>query len=854
MPILIALVVIGLTCVCQYFTERTGSFGFFNRLSWITYDWRVRFATRFDFPVYTNFAGVFIDDIAIKRMHDGDTVTEMRKAGDNADDAFIWPWPRLVYGRIVRELSAQGARAIGFDILFDQRYPDNYTVAMPDGSRMGSDEFFSFQLARAGNVALAADLSVGDERRSDPNPPSSVLTPEQADPGGPAQTNKTVGKYTVPSELFLTNCWRMGNIYANLDSGVLRRAKAYVNMPPIRIWHPSVKDYARAVDLDLDSAIIDTNGIAFRQRGTDDIIPLPLLENGGVDMEEIGEDPVPDPVPAYLMIQEKVWHLGIVLAARELGLDLDHPTIEEGRITLKGPGDVKRVIPVDEDGYFFIDWAITWDSLRAQTKFMDSVESLLIQDAGRMNNNPGSNELYKDKLVVIGSVGSGNNVSDMGATPLEDRTLLVTKHFNVANSVIMDRFVQRHSYGVQMACILFLGIVSATLTWRLRAFTALLGMISVLAIYVVAGVFAYVEHRYWFPFILPVFGAVVTYGGMVTYRVVFEQREQRRVKSMFSKLVSPNVVNELLESESIHLGGARREITVFFADVRGFTSMTDVNQAKAETYVREHGLTGAEADVVYDRQARDTLETVNLYLATIADVIKKHAGTLDKYMGDCVMAFWGAPTPNDQHALCCVRAAIDAQRAMYDLRVERFAENKRRELENEDRRAAGQEPLPMLPLLDLGTGINSGVAIVGLMGSDAHIVNYTVFGREVNLASRLEGVSGRGRIIIGEATHRELCRDDPALAAQCAELAPVTVKGITQPVRIFEVPWKIKGTGTGSGTGSNTGTGAGSAGASAAPAPAPVPKAGTPNTDPAGVSGKNPGNAPAPDSAIARGT
>jgi class 3 adenylate cyclase len=79
---------------------------------------------------------------------------------------------------------------------------------------------------------------------------------------------------------------------------------------------------------------------------------------------------------------------------------------------------------------------------------------------------------------------------------------------------------------------------------------------------------------------------------------------------------------------------------------------------------------------------------------------------------------------------------------------------------------------------------------VGLMGSDAHILNYTVFGREVNLASRLEGISGRGRIIIGEATPRELMRDDPALAATCVEQPPTTPKGFQKPVKIFEVPWK----------------------------------------------------------------
>lgn len=286
---------------------------------------------------------------------------------------------------------------------------------------------------------------------------------------------------------------------------------------------------------------------------------------------------------------------------------------------------------------------------------------------------------------------------------------------------------------------------------------------------------------------------IVQYGLLVAYRVVFEQREQRRVKGIFSKVVSPNVTKELLGRESLSLSGERAEVTVLFADVRGFTELTDKTQEQVTEYIRENNLTGEAAEAAQNESARETLNTVNAYLALVADVVKKHDGTLDKYIGDCVMAFWGAPTPQPNHAASCVRAAVEAQRAILDFNAQRTRENREREIENTARSSAGLPPKPMLPTLSLGTGINTGVVTVGLMGSNDHILNYTIFGREVNLASRLEGVSGHGRIVIGEGTYAALQREDPTLAKSCLELEPTKPKGFQKPVRNFEVPWQTGG-------------------------------------------------------------
>ncbi len=665
-PVILAVLV--LTFVCGV---RLLRLDFFERLERMTYDLRTRAALHFPAPAATNLAFVSIEETSIAAVKSG-------KLGYH----YGLYWPRQVYGRLVEELSAQGAKTVAFDVLFGELRHDHPPVQMADGSLMESDDFFALQMRRAGNVLLAVEPEL------------------------------------VPPDLFLTNALAPGDISTERDSdGVLRRVRAFDNLG--------------------------------------------------------------------------VWDMGIVLAALELNLDLAHPDLDlaHGRITLHGANGVKRVIPVDRDGYFCIDWRLKVNDphlLRAP------IENLLLQDKLRLlDRTNGLLDDFRGKLVVVGSVAQGNDLTDRGATPLEKDTLLVSKHWNVANSVITGQFIRRASLPMEFAMIIFLGALTAFLTWQLRAFSALGGAILLAVVYTAIAFFVFVKFRCWLPLVFPIAGAMlVEHVSLVTYRVVFEEREQRRVRSVFSKIVSPEVMNELLGAEKLSLGGARREVTIFFADVRGFTTLTDEMQQGVADFIRDHQLEADVAEMCIEESARETLETVNLYLATVADAVKKHGGTLDKYIGDCVMAFWGAPTPNERHASDCVWAAIDAQRGIHDLNEKRSAQNNARETENRARLSAGLPPKPPLRALQLGTGINTGLATVGLMGSDAHILNYTVFGREVNLASRLESVSGSGRIIISDMTYNHLLREDPALASTCIEMFPVTVKGIRDAVRIYEVPWQ----------------------------------------------------------------
>lgn len=483
----------------------------------------------------------------------------------------------------------------------------------------------------------------------------------------------------------------------------------------------------------------------------------------------------------------RLWHLGLELAARHLNLDLEHAVVGPRNLRIPGPQGIERTVPLDEDGLFLVDWSLKWNDPRITKAAFDE---LLEFDDLRQQGGVALESALQDKLVVVGSLGTGSNVSDVGGTPVERETFLVSQHWNVANALLTERFIRPASLATEVVLVILLGAVAAFLTLRLRAWVATGAVVALSALYVGLAVVVFVNWRWWLPVASPVGGALfMTHVAMVTSLAAFESRERRHLKALFSRMVAPEVVEELLGRRELSLGGALRPVTVFFADIRGFTRLTDENLRRAQEYLQERRVEGAAAAAYLELNAAETLASVNVYLATVADLVKQHGGTLDKYIGDCVMAFWGAPLAREEHARDCVRAAVEAQRAIQRLNIARAETLRRVETENQTRLATGEPPLPLPGLLTLGTGINTGVATVGLMGSGTH-VNYTVFGREVNLASRLEGVSGHGRIIISDSTFRELLRWDPPLARACKPLEPVSVKGIAKPIQIYEVPWQ----------------------------------------------------------------
>lgn len=727
-PLLITAAILGACAIVRWFQP-----DFLSRLENATYDLRARAAAAAHPQVASNLAFVWFDEETVRAVKRGDFGYR-----------FGLYWPRQVYGRVVSELAQRGAGTVAFDVVFGELRHDHAVVGFVGGTTLESDDFFAREMRRAGNIILAT-------------------TPDIELP-----------------DLFRTNAAALGDITTDRDSdGVLRRVKAFRDVPR---WHPLLLR-AQAVPefgIDLSRARLLPGKLLLPRTGVEDI-EIPLDAEGSFAVADFTAAPPPGmPARAKPFQLERRWHMGVVLAAHALGIDLERAEVDlgAGKITLRGTNETRRVLPVDRDGFFLVDWSMTPAHPALMRRPM---HSLLAAEHARLLGQPVPDHgEWRDKLVIVGSaVAGGSDLTDRGATPLQEDTLLVSKHWNVASSVITGRFVRVLSREQETLLLAGLGALVALLTLRLPVRLAAGAVLVLWGAWAAAAFVLHVHGRVWLPLVLPSLALFAIHGGLVTWRVVFEQAERRRVKSVFSKIVSPNVVNELLGAEKLSLGGARREVTILFADLRGFTEFTDVAQQRAEREARDRALTGAAAEEYFAGQSRETLAAINLYLGVVADAVKRFDGTLDKYIGDCVMAFWGAPTVNPRHAVSCVRAAVAAQQAVHDLNRRRAAASGR---------AAGKAEPP--PLLELGTGINTGIATVGLMGSDAHIVNYTVFGREVNLASRLETVSGRGRIIISAATFSHLRRHDPGLAAACRRLPDVEVKGIRGPVEIYEVPWR----------------------------------------------------------------
>ena len=345
---------------------------------------------------------------------------------------------------------------------------------------------------------------------------------------------------------------------------------------------------------------------------------------------------------------------------------------------------------------------------------------------------------FKDKIVFVGVTAAG--LFDVFETPFAGGLMPgIQIHASVADDFLSNRFMRPESRTVRIALIvtfaLLIGIIAAVLPawWAAALFAA------------IVTAFAFVATRqfaagHWINITQPTLASSLALFGGVGYQYFFEGREKRKMKRLFGQYVSKDVYEQLVANPDLaRLGGQRRQMTVLFSDIRGFTTVSEKGQPE------------------------DIVATLNEYFTRMVEIVFAHKGTLDKFVGDMVMALFGAPLDDPNHAEHAVDAALEMIRELNRL--------------NEKWTAEGR------PALDIGIGISTGPMIAGNIGSEA-IMSYTVIGDAVNLGARLESLNKEygTRIIISEATRGALPN-----RYVFRPLGDVVVKGKTRPVAIFEV-------------------------------------------------------------------
>ncbi len=397
--------------------------------------------------------------------------------------------------------------------------------------------------------------------------------------------------------------------------------------------------------------------------------------------------------------------------------DLDFLEIGEGAHPLK--------IPVDEELAALIPYRGKQGSFR------------YVSIADVLHGRLAVNQL-KDKIVLVGTTSPG--LMDMRSTPVSEVYAGVEIHANMIGGILDQNLKQQPSYmlGAEVIWLILMGLTLSVLLPWLAPMRAIL--LSVLGFGLTYGV----SWMIWqgADFVLPIANSlvliVVLFALNMSFGYFVESRTKRQITGLFGQYVPSELVDEMSKNPaSVSMQGESREMSILFSDVRGFTSISE-------------GLDPKELSLL-----------MNEFLSPLSRVVYKHRGTIDKYMGDCIMAFWGAPLNDAQHARHAILAGLEMQAKLDELRPQFIARG--------------------WPEIKVGVGVNTGQVSVGNMGSDVRVA-YTVMGDEVNLASRLEGITKQYGVgfIVGENT-RNAAND-----FVYRELDYVRVKGKDKPIAIYE--------------------------------------------------------------------
>ena len=486
--------------------------------------------------------------------------------------------------------------------------------------------------------------------------------------------------------------------------------------------------------------------------------PEPYLKQG-VGLHLVNAEKDPDGVTRkapLLKFYDDTWFPSLSLAAVISSFaSNDTPTLSytTGWLQLESPSGRVLRIPVDENGLFRLHYYKLENDAKS-LPIAPMVEAARLAQGAVSQITPQLEDAMKllgdlkDKLILIGTSAQG--LYDLKVTPVLQVYPGVSTHGTAISNILNQDFLSRAPLFLRLFHALLLGFATYACVLFFESLAAKLLAPTALALAGIALAFLlFQSHSIWIDIALPTTLFVLALVDSLSYLSFVEGRDKKKIQDTLGKYLPPSIISEMIANGTDLRAevGKKKELSILFSDIRGFTTLSE--QMAPEKVV---GI-------------------LNEYLGKMTDLVFVNMGTLDKFIGDAVMAFWGAPLNDNQHAVRSVSTAIQMQVTLAEMRAE-WA--KRPEMDGVH--------------LQIGIGVNTGEVIVGNIGSERKL-DYTVIGDNVNTASRFEGLTkyyGVG-VVIGERTH-ELVKDQ----IHCRTVDKVKPKGKNQAVKIFE-PIATKG-------------------------------------------------------------
>jgi adenylate cyclase len=480
---------------------------------------------------------------------------------------------------------------------------------------------------------------------------------------------------------------------------------------------------------------------------------------GLIDIDyDYGADQVPRWAPLFAESSlTDFWQLGVQMACVELGVPPGSARRHGDFVDIVDPsGKVLRHIPLTEGQLLEINWFSPWDDQRYNPR--TSMGDVLIAGEQLASENPQeraqAEEYFKrfaGKLVLIGPVDA--LLQDLAPTPFDaDPVPKVGSHGNLIKTILTEKYIVRPPDWMMWACVFGLTLTVTGLTYfggRRSLFTKILAVLAI-ALFLVAASYVFSQYQFVLTVASPV-GAAFTTGFIATlWQLVREEKQKGRIKNMFGTYLAPELVNQMVNSEKDpQLGGHEEVITAYFSDIQSFSTFSEL------------------------MPPGQLVELMNEYLTACTDLVQEEKGTLDKYIGDAVVAIFGAPLPVPDHPYRACLATIRVQARIEELR--------------QKWRSEGNKWPPVVHYLRARLGLNTGQAIIGNMGSRSRF-SYTMMGDNVNLAARMEsGAKLLGVYTMCTEATREGCAQHGGDRIVFRFLDKIVVKGRTLPVPVYEI-------------------------------------------------------------------